>query len=216
MNPLSRVDIFKGLDRATQDALTGRLSRLTLPRNALVFAEGDRADALYVIVSGEVKVFVSGSEGREITLITLGTGQYFGELALVDGQHRSASVRALEACEFAVMARDDLLDFLDQHPERYKVLFVQFAKRIRHLTNLTRSLALLDVYGRVVNTLNDMARQYDGSRVVGKRVTHQEIANRVGASREMVSRIMKDLTAGGYIGKESGKLVIRNPLPSAW
>jgi len=216
MTLLDNVSLFEGLERKALVALAQQLVSRKLPKNTIVISEGDATDALYVVVNGRVKVFVSNDEGREITLCTQGPGEYFGELALLDGDGRSASVMTMEPCEFAVIERRAFLECLAAHPSMATPLIRNLSRRIRRLTNLARNLALLDVYGRIVRTLLDLAQGKDGRRVIDEKLTHQEIANRVGASREMVSRIMKDLSDGGYVRNESGRLYISEHLPPGW
>lgn len=216
MNLLGKIGLFEGLEPKALDALTKQLVSRNVPKNTIVISEGDATDALYVIASGRVKVFVSNDDGREITLCTQGPGEYFGELALLDGDGRSASVMTIEPCQFAVIERRAFLECLAAHPSMATPLIRNLSRRIRRLTNLARDLALLDVYGRIVRTLLDLAQDKDGRRMIGEKLTHQELANRVGASREMVSRIMKDLTDGGYLHNEAGRIVINDRLPPGW
>jgi len=216
MNLLAKIGLFEGLDPTALAALTQQLVSRGVPKNTIVLSEGDTTDALFVIVSGRVKVFVANDQGREITLCTQGPGEYFGELALLDGDGRSASVMTLEPCQFAVIERGAFLECLATYPSMAMPLIRNLSRRIRRLTNLARNLALLDVYGRIVRTLLDLAQENHGQRVIDKKLTHQELANRVGASREMVSRIMKDLTDGGYIRVESGRMIISAHLPPGW
>jgi len=216
MTLLDHVSLFEGLEPNALVALAQQLVSRKLPKNTIVISEGDATDALYVVVNGRVKVFVSNDEGREITLCTQGPGEYFGELALLDGDGRSASVMTIEPCQFAVIERRAFLECLAAHPSMATPLIRNLSRRIRRLTNLARNLALLDVYGRIVRTLLDLAKDENGRRVIDEKLTHQEIANRVGASREMVSRIMKDLADGSYIRNEAGKLYISEHLPPAW
>ena len=216
MNPLAKIDLFEGLEPEVLADLAGQLVSRKVPKNTIVISEGDATDSLFIIVSGRVKVFVGNDEGREITLCTQGPGEYFGELPLLDGDGRSASVLTLEPCQFTVIERRAFLGCLTAHPSMATALIRNLSRRIRRLTNLARNLALLDVYGRVVRTLLELAKDENDRRVIDERLTHQEIANRVGASREMVSRIMKDLADGGYVRTESGRLFVSERLPPGW
>jgi CRP/FNR family cyclic AMP-dependent transcriptional regulator len=160
-------------------------------------------------------VFLSDSEGREIVIDTLGPRQFFGEMAL-EGEPRSASVMTTEPCRLAVIERDDFKRFLAENPDAAYALIVTLIRRARNLTRADGSLALLDVYGRVARLLLDNAVEEEGRLVVGERLSQQEIARRVSASREMVSRIVTDLREGGYIGIEADRMVIYRPLPKRW
>lgn len=188
----------------------------TYPKNAVLIHEGDLSDSLYVILKGKVKVYASDEDGKEIILNIQGPGEYFGELALIDAAPRSASVMTMEPSKLAVVSRADFENFLTRHPSVAIELIRSLAQRVRSLTESVKSLALLDVYGRVARTLLDLATEEEGEVAVRQRLTHQDIANMVGASREMVSRIMKDLINGGYIRIEDRQIVIRQKLPPGW
>ena len=197
------------------DALAAAGRVRAYPKHALLIQEGDRSDQLYLVLSGRLKVFLSDSEGREIVIDTLGPRQFFGEMAL-EGEPRSASVMTTEPCRLAVIERDDFKRFLAENPDAAYALIVTLIRRARNLTRAVGSLALLDVYGRVARLLLDNAVEEDGRLVVGERLSQQEIARRVSASREMVSRIVTDLREGGYIGIEDDRMVIYRPLPKRW
>jgi len=185
------------------------------PRNAIVVTEGDETDSLYVMLSGRARVYVSDERGREATLNQIGPGEYFGEVTL-DGGPRSASVMALEECRCAVIRRAELTAFIERNPGFALHLVRKLAHRVRELTESVRSLALMDVYGRVARLLLELAEEKDGRLVVAGPLTHKEIASRVGASREMISRIFSDLADGGYVRKEDGQLVIARKPPPRW
>ena len=212
---LKAVSLFSVLSEAAIRALADAAIARSFPKNAMVVTEGDRSDSLYVILSGRVKVFVSDEHGKDVVLNVQGPGEYFGELALDEGP-RSASVLTLEPCRMAVIPNDVLRAFLAAHPEAAFELIRCLIGRTRHLTESLKDLALLDVYGRVAKLLLELAIEVDGRLVVDQRLTQQEISERVNASREMVSRIFKDLTAGGYIAQEGGRIVIRRRPPRAW
>jgi CRP/FNR family transcriptional regulator, cyclic AMP receptor protein len=185
------------------DALTALGVVRLFPRNTIVFQEGDKGDQLYVIVSGKVIVDV------------LSPGQYFGEMAL-DGSPRSASVMTMEASRLSIVEREAFKRFLADDPEAAFSLVVTLIRRARNLTRAVGSLALLDVYGRVARLLLENATEESGHLVVGTRMTQQEIAKRVGASREMVWRILDDLREGKYIAIENNRIVIQQQLPKRW
>jgi len=185
------------------------------PRNAIIVTEGDETDSLYVMLSGKARVYVSDEKGREAALNQIGAGEYFGEVTL-DGGPRSASVMALEECRCAVIRRAELTAFIERNPGFALHLVQKLAHRVRELTESVRSLALMDVYGRVARLLLELAEEKDGRLVVAEPLTHKEIASRVGASREMISRIFSDLNDGGYLRKEDGQLVIARKPPPRW
>ena len=185
------------------------------PNRTIIVSEGDSTDSLYIILSGRVRVFVADEHGKEITLSTQGQGEYFGEMVL-DGGPRSASVMTLEATRFLVVTQQDFRSFIARSPEFALHLISKLIRRVRVLTGNVKSLALMDVYGRVARLLLELAQESGGKRVIERCPTQQEMANRVGASREMISRIMKDLSAGGYVIVDRRRVTIARSLPEAW
>jgi CRP/FNR family cyclic AMP-dependent transcriptional regulator len=185
------------------------------PKNAVIITEGDPSDSLYVILSGRVKVYLSDAEGREVVLNEHGPGSYVGEMAF-DDMPRSASVMTLEPCTFSVVSGKEFRSFVASNPDATMHLIRNLIRRARLASESIRSLALLDVYGRVARLLLDLAVDKDGRLVVEQPYTQQELAQRVGCSREMVSRIFKDLVAGGYIRLDGRRIQIERPLPTRW
>src|SRR5258705_4175484 len=184
----------------------------TYPKNSVFITEGDSSDSLFVVLKGKVKVFVSDNEGHEMILDTHGPGEYVGEMAL-DGNPRSASVMTLEATTFSVVARDPIREAIRRNPDFALDMIAKIIDRARLATNSVKDLALLDVYGRVARLLLNMAVEVNGKLEIPEKLTQQEIAERVGASRDMVSRIFRDLTAGGYITVESRHITINKKPP---
>ena len=199
--------------------LLDKIGRLAAPRafarHAIIVSEGDETGSLYVLLSGRVKVFLSDAQGREVELNRLGPGEYFGEVTL-DGGPRSASVVALEETRCAVVHRNELLGLIGREPELALHIVRKLARRVRALSENVRSLALMDVYGRVARLLLELAEERDGRLLIAEPLTHKDIASRVGASREMISRIFSDLSAGGYVRKEGAQLVLVRKPPPRW
>jgi len=212
---LKAVPLFSGLSQPEIATLADGAIVRTFPKNTIVVTEGERSDSLYVILSGRVKVFLSDEHGKDVVLRVEGPGEYFGELALDEGP-RTASVGTLEPCKMAVIANDVVRGLLASHPEAALQLIRGLIGRMRYMTENLKDLALVDVYGRVAKLLLELATEADGRLVIDQRLTQQDIADRVSASREMVSRILKDLTTGGYIANEGGKIVIQRRPPRAW
>jgi CRP/FNR family cyclic AMP-dependent transcriptional regulator len=179
--------------------------------------EGERGDTIFIILAGRVRVFGSGERAdREITYGTYGVGEYFGEISL-DGGPRSASVEALEVCTCAIVTRQTLLQHIAERPEFALELLAKVIRRARAATLSAKQLALNDVYGRLVLLLNELAvPQTDGTRLISERLTHREMANRLGCSREMVSRLMKDLEVGAYLSHVRHGLQLTGTLPMRW
>jgi CRP/FNR family cyclic AMP-dependent transcriptional regulator len=203
------------LPPALLEAIAKGATVRVFPRNAILVNEGDETDSLYVMLAGRVRVYVGDGEGRELQLNVLGPGEYFGEVTL-DGGPRSASVMAIDETRCAVIKRGELLSLVESEPHFALHMVRKLASRVRDLTDNMRSLALMDVYGRVARLLLELAVERDGRLVIEEPLTHKDIASRVGASREMVSRIFSDLTAGGYVGKQEGRLVIMRKPPARW
>jgi CRP/FNR family cyclic AMP-dependent transcriptional regulator len=197
--------------------LVERGERRRYPKGVVLITEGERNDTLFIILSGQVKTYSVDEREREIVYGVYGPGETIGEMAL-DGGPRSASVMTLEPTLCSVVSRKELLLHIEEHPEFALELLAKVIERARHATRTARSMALLDVYGRVVQLLEALATtRDDGSRIIVDRLTHAEIANRVGCSREMVSRLMKDLRAGRYLVDEGDAWVLPGkPLPARW
>ncbi|MGH8802053.1 MAG: Crp/Fnr family transcriptional regulator, partial [Casimicrobiaceae bacterium] len=187
----------------------------SFPRHTILINEGDVGDALYIVLSGRVKVFASNEAGREFVIDFQGPGEYVGEMSL-DGAPRSASVMTIEPTTCAVVNRAQLRDFILAHPEFAMHLIEKLIHRVRVTTSNLKSLALSDVYGRLARLVNALAREVDGRTLVPERLTQQEIADRVGASRDMVGKLMKDLVAGGYLGIEEHTIIVLRKLPPGW
>lgn len=185
------------------------------PKGAIIVTQGDESQTMYVVLEGRLRVYRAQEDGKEITLGGLAKGDYFGELALLDPAPRSASVMALQASRLALLPRSHVLQCLDQQPELARNLLTSLAGRFRTLTVWMSDLASLDVYGRVAHFLLDHARDEDGEQVT-EPMTQQELAQHIGASREMVSRIFKELRAGGYISLRGRQVVIHRRLPERW
>jgi len=185
------------------------------PKNAVIINEGDRGDSLYVILTGRVKVYVSDDDGREMILDIYGPGDYVGEMAL-DGRPRSASVMTLEPTTCSVVNRDELRNAISANPDIAMALISTLIDRARIATDNVKNLALMDVYGRVARLLLSLAKEDGGKLVVPEKMTQQDIADRVGASREMVARILKDLTIGEYIRFEGRHIIINSRLPAKY
>jgi CRP/FNR family cyclic AMP-dependent transcriptional regulator len=185
------------------------------PKNAVLINEGDVGDALYIIVSGKVKVFASNEAGREFIIDFHGPGEYVGEMSL-DGQPRSASVMTVEPTTCAVVNRAHFREFILAHPDFALHLIERLIRRMRATTGNLKSLALSDVYGRLVRLLNALAQPSGNNLVVPEKLTQQDIADRIGASRDMIGKLMKDLTGGGYLAVEDRTITILRKLPTGW
>jgi CRP/FNR family transcriptional regulator, cyclic AMP receptor protein len=188
----------------------------TFPKNALLIQEGDNSDSLYILLKGRVRAFSIGVDAKEITFAEYLPIELFGEMAL-DGQPRSASVQAMEVCQCAIVTKEHLQKFLETEPHFAFELIKKVISKARQATDSARNLALLDVYGRLKVFLEQAAAiEKNGTRELVNRFTHQDIAMRIGASREMVSKLLKDLENGGYINCAPHSKIIVNRVPEKW
>ena len=187
-------------------------------RGTLLIQEGERGDSLYIVLQGRLRAFLADASGREFTLGLYGPLEYVGEMSL-DGGPRSASVEAAESCTCAVVTREHLLNYIAEQPEFALELMARLIRRARLATESARNVALIDVYGRLVKLLEGWALPaLEGSaeRALRERLTHQEMAQHLACSREMVSRLLKDLQNGGYIDVRERRIWLLKPLPARW
>lgn len=186
-------------------------------RGTLLIQEGETGDTLYIVLQGRLRAYLADTSGKELTLGLYGPLEYVGEMSL-DGGPRSANVEALESSLCSVVTRDALLAYIASHPEFALELIGRLIRRARLATESARGVALLDVYGRLVRLLNQLACEPDpeGARVLRERITHQTIAQHLACSREMVSRLMRDLETGGYVAVRERWIWLLKPLPARW
>ena len=209
---LRTVPLFASFPEEQLRMLATVVSRRSASRGSIIIAAGDPTDSLYIILSGRFKVMMSDAEGKEVSLSILSAGEFFGEMGLIDDAPRSASVVAIEACELLAINRRDFKKCLADNFEMAMAVMRGLVRRLREADRKIGSLALLDVYGRVARLLLDMAETVDGQKMVTKRLPKQDIAKMIGASREMVSRVMKDLQTGGYIEMRGSTIVLRDTI----
>ena len=209
---LKAVPLFATFPEDQLRMLTMVVTRKSAPRSTTIMAGGDPTDSLYIVLSGRLKVMMSDAEGKEVILSILGPGEFFGEMGLIDDEPRSATVVTIEPCELLSIAKRDFKKSLAENPDMSMAVMRGLVRRLREADRKIGSLALLDVYGRVARLLLDMAENVDGEKVVTKRLPKQDIAKMIGASREMVSRVMKDLQTGGYIEMRGSTIVLRDTI----
>jgi CRP/FNR family cyclic AMP-dependent transcriptional regulator len=209
---LKTVPLFASFPEEQLRMLTTVVTRKSAPRSTTIMASGDPTDSLYIVLSGRLKVMMSDSEGKEVILSILGPGEFFGEMGLIDDEPRSATVITIEPCELLSLAKRDFKKSLAENFEMTMAVMRGLVRRLREADRKIGSLALLDVYGRVARLLLDMAENVGGEKVVTKRLPKQDIAKMIGASREMVSRVMKDLQTGGYIEMRGSTIVLHDTI----
>lgn len=213
---LREIPLFHDLPDEQVEFLISLTHQFTYPRGSILLTQGELSNSLYIVKEGRLKVYASGVEGRQTLLAFLGAGDFVGELSLLDDGPRSASVMAIEDTQTLLITQEAFLRFVDTHPENLLPMLRIMASRLRALDETVCSLSTLDVYGRVARMLLQESFTEGGQQIV-PRMTHQDIAEMVGSSREMVSRIMKDLRKGSYISIDSKRrIILEKKLPSRW
>ena len=210
LNPvvLKSVPLFSAFTEQQLATLLNYVQHRSFPRNVFVMQAGEETDSLYVILAGRVKVLIPDEHGREVILSVMGPHDFFGEMGILDDHPRSASVSTLEPCEMLRLSKSGFLNCVKENTDVAMLVIRHLVKRLREADRKIESLALIDVSGRVVRLLVDMAQQVDGKLVVQRMPPKQEIARTIGASREMVSRVIKDLHLKGLIRVERRSVVI--------
>ena len=198
------------------NALAAKTKSVKFPKQATIFMEGDETSSLYIILSGKVRVFSSDEKSKEVTLLIQESGSYFGELALLGDEPRSASVETLERTVCGIISKDDFKCWLASHPDVAIGLLCDLSEKVRHLTEKVKQMALSNVYERTIKVLQEMANKEGDIFVIHNRPTQQELANMVGSSREMINKIMKELTKGGYVVINDKTLRIEKKPPASW
>ncbi len=212
---LQSANLFQDLSENDLDKLAHHTIQRTFKRNAIIISRGDSGNSLYLILAGKVRVYLDDEKGNQVTIAEYGPGECFGELALFSGAERAANVITTEDSRCAVLSRQAFMDFMREYPEVSLRVISSLVERIQAMTEEINILALFDVYGRIRHTLMKLSREQDGKQVTDK-ITHQEIANRIGSSREMVSRILRDLKHGGYISIAGKQITLERDLPTGW
>jgi CRP/FNR family transcriptional regulator, cyclic AMP receptor protein len=212
---LRRVPLLSSLSELQLGTLAAASVRRSFPKGRTIVAEGEPSQSLYILLSGRAKVQRSDAEGKEVILAMIGPGEFFGEMSLIDDAPRSASVITVESCDFMAIQKDSFKAMLSQSTDMAMQIMRGLVRRLREADKKIETLALLDVYGRVARVLLDFSEQVGNERVVKGKLPRQEIAKMIGASREMVSRVMKGLETDGYIvAMPEGKLVLREKISS--
>jgi CRP/FNR family cyclic AMP-dependent transcriptional regulator len=204
------------LSRTLLSELAARGDSRKFSRNDLLIVEGEVSDSLYILIDGQLKVFTQDDKGRELIYNILLPGEFFGEMFL-DGGARSASVRAVVDSQCIVVDQSAIRTFMRSYPEFAESLMLKLIERLRHATRQIKSLGLDNIYERTINLLNEVAICEAGVKFIPPTITQQEIANRVGATREMVNHILRELIRGGFLSKESNRrLIFLKEPPKHW
>jgi len=204
---LATVPLFSGLDRSELEKFAEVTREKSYPKGSVILFEDDPGDSLFVVREGRVKVVLIGEDGREVILGVLGVGEYFGELSLIDDRPRSAHVIAMEGSNLLVLRREDFRKRVESSPSVAWGLLTELSRRLRRADDKIGGLVLLDVPGRIARLLLDLADE-SGTNAIEKTLTHQTIAQMIGASRETVSRAMKDFQDAGWITVERRRIAL--------
>ena len=213
---LETIPVFSCLSQKEIQDLEIEAVKKHFPKNTVLFSEGDETDSLYIISKGKVKAVITDENGREIVLSIFGSGEYFGEMAFIDEEQRSATIVTKEPVQALVISRDVIKRVLVSNPDFAFNLLKGMVARLRQANRQIEGLALKDVYGRIARLFAQYATTEKGETVLEERFTHQEVANMIGSSREMVSRILKELIVGEYISVDKQQITIKKALPYAW
>lgn len=203
---LKTVPLFSLFTDHELATLFPAIQHRSYPRHSFMLRAGEKTDALYIILSGRAKVVIDDGDGREVTLTTIGPSEFFGEMSLIDEKPRSASVEALEACEVLYISKPAFMACLKDNFDAAMLILRNVVGRLREADRKIASLALMDVHGRVARLLMDLARDVNGMWVVD--TGSEEMARMVGASREMVSRVLKEMRDGGLIRRDKRKIIV--------
>lgn len=214
MSQLANIPLFADLPADDLARIETAAQIRQFDKGQLIIREGDKGDAMFLLLNGRVKVYVSDNHGKEFILAVLDSGEYVGELALIDDERRTATVETEEDSTFLVLRKEDFLQLLHQSPAIQLKLLTHLVGRVRNLTESVKNLALRDVYSRVRLFLEGEAvTNGDGLTLIEEPLTQQAIADRVGSSREMIARILKELVFGAYVRIDNKRLILLQKLP---
>ena len=211
---IRRVPLFALLTANQAEAVADAVSKRRFKRGETVVEQGEKSNTLFIILTGRVRVVTSDKRGREVILATLQPGDYIGEMSLIDNEPHSATVRAEVQTDMLILGRPEFARCLPESSSLSYAILRGLVQRLRNADRQIESLALMDVYGRVARALLEFAQpDREGNTVIRERISRQDIAKMVGASREMVSRVMKDLEDRGFIEtREDGSMVVKDRL----
>jgi len=216
MIDVSNFDLFNYLELQESEKVLSHVHTRSFTKKTQIVTEGDTSHSLYFLLEGKVKVYLNDDNGKEIIINMHNPGDFFGELGLVKSIPRTASIITVTNCKIGVMQEADFKHCLASYPAFSIALIENLSTRLIQATETMRQLGLMDVYQRIAVTFLNLSEPRGDVRVIPEKLTQQNIANRVGASREMVARILKDLRDGGYITQDSKSITIHKSLPNSW
>ena len=211
---IRRVPLFALLTASQAEAVADAVIKQRFKRGEIIVEQGEKSNTLFIILTGRVRVVTSDKRGREVILATLQPGDYIGEMSLIDNEPHSATVRAEVQTDMLTLGRAEFARCLPENSSMAYAIMKGLVQRLRQADRKIESLALMDVYGRVARSLLEFALpDKDGLLTIRERISRQDIAKMVGASREMVSRVMKDLEDRGFIEtRADGSMLIKDRL----
>lgn len=214
---IKKTAIFQSLSEDEFSLINDITKTKFVKKNTLIFSKGDENNSMYILKEGSVDIFILTETGKELILSSLQDGDYFGELSLLDDAPISTNVMATSDCVLIIIHKADFFSIMERNPTILSNVINCLCSKIRGLTEKVEEFALLDVYHRFTLLLMDLSDLNENEeRVINRSLTHKNIALRIGSSREMVSRIIKDLENGGYISIDKKMITIKKKLPSAW
>ncbi|UXY14222.1 Crp/Fnr family transcriptional regulator [Chitiniphilus purpureus] len=210
---LGEIAIFEGFSDADLEVVMQAAVKRQLPKGSFLFREGDPAEAMYVQMEGRTRSFTSDNQGKEFVFQIGEPGDVYGEISMIDDEPRGWSVQVEEDSTFIMFSKQDFRTALEAYPQLKDKLILNLARMVRRLSLTMKNLALLDVYGRVRALFEEMASEFEDHWMIHEPLTQQAIADRVGSSREMIARILKELVFGGYVKLENKRIIILQKLP---
>lgn len=213
---LKGVPIFSELDESALRVVLKKSRTLKFRRGTILMSEGETGESLYLINTGKVKIYLSDENGNEITLFVEGPGSYIGEISLLDNSPRTASAVTLEATEVSSISKKDFMEIIGENPDIAFSIIHALTQKMRRATDTIGALALKNVYQRLALKLLELAEDNNGETVITTRYSHLELSKMIGASREMVGKVMAELTHGEYIELRDKKLHLLKDFPHDW
>jgi len=206
---IRRVPLFSTLTQVQAESVADAVVKRRYKRGEVIVEQGKKSNFLAIVLTGRARVVTADARGREVILATMNPGDYVGEMSLIDNQPHSATVRAEVQTDVLILGRNEFARCLPENSSMAYAVMRGLVQRLRHADRKIESLALLDVYGRVARALLEQAQPgREGQMMIRERVSRQDVAKMIGASREMVSRVMKDLETSGYIEVQDGRIVL--------
>ncbi len=213
---LSKTIFFEHFPDEVLSQLLSSATKRKFKKNTLLITSGDDSHSAYVLITGSAHAFAEDEDGNEFILMTFQADDCFGELGVLDGLQRTANVVTTSDSECLVIPRAELIKSIESTPRAALAVIKTLVGKIRGMTEDINSLALMDVYGRTIRLINSEATASEGDVLMMAKMTHQEMAKRVGSSREMVSKILKELRKGGYIDIDNHQIIVLKKLPEKW